>query len=193
MLNPSRHRLALTGALLLASHTLFSHSTELDLELAAGYAWDDNVGLDELERATGESDELTTLEAQGSALFTYQDRASLRLSAGLVDDSYQKFSQVDRRTESLGVNLEAQLGKATVGINWFDVSAELDNEQFLTYERLSPYVNTAFTSRLTDFNFFIIYCIKITVFLNAYWKKMTRNWFLKLNLILIMSFFNGTF
>ena len=85
-----------------------SAGTEFGLELAAGYAWDDNLGLDEVERATGESDEVTTLEAQGSALFSYKDRASMRISAGLVDDSYRKFSQVDRRTESLGVNLETQ-------------------------------------------------------------------------------------
>ena len=115
--------------------------SEFELELAAGYAWDDNVGLDELERATGESDEVTSLEAQGSALFTLRDRYSLRLSAGLTDDSYQKFSQVDRRTESIGVNLGAKLGQATVGINWFDVSADLDSDPFLTYERLSPYVS----------------------------------------------------
>ena len=114
--------------------------TKLDVELAAGYAWDDNVGLDELERATGESDEVTSLEIQGSAEFSFYDRASVRISAGLVDDSYRQFSQVDRRTESLGINLETQLGKATVGINWFDVSADLDDKAFLTYERLSPYV-----------------------------------------------------
>ena len=117
-----------------------SAGTEFGLELAAGYAWDDNVGLDELERATGESDEVTSLEIQGSAEFSFDDRASVRISAGLVDDSYRQFSQVDRRTESLGINLETQLGKATVGINWFDVSADLDDEAFLTYERLSPYV-----------------------------------------------------
>ncbi len=115
--------------------------SEFDVELAVGYAWDDNVGLDELERATGESDEVTSLEAQGSALFAFQDRVSLRLSAGLTDDSYQKFSQVDRRTESIGVNLEAKLGKTAVGINWFDVSADLNSDPFLTYERLSPYVS----------------------------------------------------
>ena len=115
--------------------------SEFDVELAVGYAWDDNVGLDELERATGESDEVTSLEAQGSALFAFQDRVSLRLSAGLTDDSYQKFSQVDRRTESIGVNLEAKLGKKAVGINWFDVSADLNSDPFLTYERLSPYVS----------------------------------------------------
>lgn len=114
--------------------------TEFGLELAAGYAWDDNVGLDELERATGESDEVTSLEIQGSAEFSFDDRASVRISAGLVDDSYRQFSQVDRRTESLGINLETLWGKATVGINWFDVSADLDDEAFLTYERLSPYV-----------------------------------------------------
>ena len=117
-----------------------SAGTEFGLELAAGYAWDDNVGLDELERATGESDEVTSLEIQGSAEFSFDDRASVRISAGLVDDSYRQFSQVDRRTESLGINLETMLGKATVGINWFDVSADLDDEAFLTYERLSPYV-----------------------------------------------------
>ena len=117
-----------------------SAGTEFGLELAAGYAWDDNVGLDELERATGESDEVTSLEIQGSAEFSFDDRASVRISAGLVDDSYRQFSQVDRRTESLGINLETLLGKATVGINWFDVSADLDDEAFLTYERLSPYV-----------------------------------------------------
>jgi hypothetical protein len=119
---------------------LASAGSEFGLELAAGYAWDDNVGLDEVERATGESDEVTSLEIQGSAEFSFDDRASVRISAGLVDDSYRQFSQVDRRTESLGINLETQLGKATVGINWFDVSADLDDEAFLTYERLSPYV-----------------------------------------------------
>ncbi len=134
---------ALARALLLITGCLcgaWAWGADFDLELAAGYAWDDNVGLDELERATGESDEVTTLEIQGSALFSYQDRASLRVSAGLVDDSYQEFSQVDRRTESLGVNLEAQVGKATLGVNWFDVSADLDDEEFLTYKRLSPYL-----------------------------------------------------
>ena len=119
---------------------LASAETKLDVELAAGYAWDDNVGLDELERATGESDEVTSLEIQGSAEFSFDDRASVRISAGLVDDSYRQFSQVDRRTESLGINLETQSGKATVGVNWFDVSADLDDEAFLTYERISPYV-----------------------------------------------------
>ena len=132
----ARALLLITGCLCGA----WAWGADFDLELAAGYAWDDNVGLDELERATGESDEVTTLEIQGSALFSYQDRASLRVLAGLVDDSYQEFSQVDRRTESLGVNLEAQVGKATVGVNWFDVSADLDDEKFLTYERLSPYL-----------------------------------------------------
>ena len=135
--------IALARALLLITGCLcgaWALGADFDLDLAAGYAWDDNVGLDELERATGESDEVTTLEIQGSALFSYQDRMSLRVLAGLVDDSYQEFSQVDRRTESLGVNLEAQLGKATVGVNWFDVSADLDAKEFLTYERLSPYL-----------------------------------------------------
>ena len=135
--------IALARALLLITGCLCGASAlgaDFDLDLAAGYAWDDNVGLDELERATGESDEVTTLEIQGSALFSYQNRASLRVSAGWVDDSHQEFSQVDRRTESLGVNLEAQVGKATVGVNWFDVSADLDDEKFLTYERLSPYL-----------------------------------------------------
>ena len=119
---------------------LASAGSEFGLELAAGYAWDDNVGLDEVERATGESDEVTSLEIQGSAEFSFDERASVRISAGLVDDSYRQFSQVDRRTESLGINLETQLGKATVGVNWFDVSADLDDEAFLTYERISPYV-----------------------------------------------------
>lgn len=113
---------------------------EFSLDLAAAYSWDDNVGLDELERATGESDEVTTLEAQGSALITFFDRTTLRMSAGLVDDSYAKFSVVDRRTESWGLNLESQLGETTLGINWFDVSADLDKQQFLTYQRLSPYL-----------------------------------------------------
>ena len=117
-------------------------AVDWSLDLAAGYAWDDNVGLDELERATGESDEVTTLEAQGSAEFKLGEATSLRLSASLVDDSYQKFSQVDRQTTSVGANFETGLGSATVGINWFDVTAKLDQEHFLSYERISPYVAT---------------------------------------------------
>ena len=113
---------------------------EFSLDLAAAYSWDDNVGLDELERATGESDEVTTLEVQGSALITIFDQTTLRVSAGLVDDSYAKFSLVDRRTESWGLNLESQLGDTSVGVNYFDVSADLDKKQFLKYRRLSPYL-----------------------------------------------------
>ena len=113
---------------------------ELALDLSAAYSWDDNVGLDELERATGESDEVTSLEAQGSALITLFDRTTLRVSAGIVDDAYKKFSVVDRRTESWGINLEGQFGNTTLGVNWFDVSADLNKAQFLTYSRISPYV-----------------------------------------------------
>ena len=113
---------------------------EFTLDLAASYSWDDNVGLDELERATGESDEVTTLEAQGSALITLFDRTTLRVSAGIVDDAYKTFSVVDRRTESWGLNLESQFGETTLGVNWFDVSADLNREQFLNYSRISPYV-----------------------------------------------------
>ena len=113
---------------------------EFALDLAAAYSWDDNVGLDELERATGESDEVTTLEAQGSALITLFDRTTLRVSAGVVDDAYKTFSVVDRRTESWGLNLESQFGETTLGVNWFDVSADLNREQFLNYSRISPYV-----------------------------------------------------
>ena len=113
---------------------------EFSLDLAAAYSWDDNVGLDELERATGESDEVTTLEVQGSALVTVFDQTTLRVSAGLVDDSYENFSLVDRRTESWGFNLESQLGDTTVGVNYFDVSADLNKQQFLKYQRLSPYL-----------------------------------------------------
>jgi len=113
---------------------------ELALDLSAAYSWDDNVGLDELERATGESDEVTSLEAKGSALITLFDRTTLRVSAGIVDDAYKKFSVVDRRTESWGINLEGQFGNTTLGVNWFDVSADLNKAQFLTYSRISPYV-----------------------------------------------------
>jgi len=113
---------------------------EFALDLAAAYSWDDNVGLDELERATGESDEVTTLEAQGSALITLFDRTTLRVSAGVGDDAYKTFSVVDRRTESWGLNLESQFGETTLGVNWFDVSADLNREQFLNYSRISPYV-----------------------------------------------------
>jgi len=113
---------------------------DLALDLSAAYSWDDNVGLDELERATGESDEVTSLEAQGSALITLFDRTTLRVSAGIVDDAYKKFSVVDRRTESWGINLEGQFGNTTLGVNWFDVSADLNKAQFLTYSRISPYV-----------------------------------------------------
>ena len=112
---------------------------EFALDLAASYSWDDNVGLDELERATGESDEVTTLEAHGSALISLFDHTTLRVSAGIVDDAYANFSLVDRRTESWGLNLESQLGDTTLGVNWFDVSADLNKEQFLTYSRISPY------------------------------------------------------
>ncbi|MDG2461124.1 MAG: surface lipoprotein assembly modifier [Luminiphilus sp.] len=126
--------------------SLQTAAAEWGLDLAVGYSWDDNVGLDELERATGESDEVTMLEAQGSAEFSLGEETSVRLSASLIDDSYQNFSQVDRSTASIGANFETTVGQTTIGINWFDVSADLDDEHFLSYERISPYV-AAFLSK----------------------------------------------
>ena len=117
------------------------------LQLAAGYAWDNNVGLDELERATGESDEVTLLEALGSVQFDLPLDSTLRLSASISDESYKTFSLVDRRTESVGVNFETRLGNLTAGVNWFDVSADLDHEKFLQYERLSPYLSGFLSKR----------------------------------------------
>ena len=69
MNRPSNALLKIAACAVCLCQIAEGQAQQFDLELAAGYAWDDNVGLDELERATGESDEVTTLEIQGSALF----------------------------------------------------------------------------------------------------------------------------
>ena len=57
---------------------LASAETKLDVEQPPAGV-DDNVGLDELERATGESDEVI-MEIQGFAEFSFDHRASVRIS-----------------------------------------------------------------------------------------------------------------
>ncbi len=117
------------------------------MELSAGYAWNDNVGLDELERATGESDKILTLQAQVAGSLDISERTSVRFTAGITDQKYSVFTKVDRGTKTLGVNLESELDKATIGINWFSADAKLDGKQFLTYERLSPYMSGFLSKR----------------------------------------------
>ena len=145
--SPFLYQLLLSVWIATASGQGFAIEWNMDIELAAGYSWDNNVGLDELERATGASDELKTLQAQASGSLQFAKDTSLRLTAGVIDDSYLIFKKADRTTKTLGLNLETELDIVNVGINWFSADSKLDGKQFLTYERFSPYISGFLSKR----------------------------------------------
>jgi hypothetical protein len=119
---------------------------EWSIELAVGAEYDTNVTVDEVDLSSGQADHATIVDFGVGMKQALGERASFALNYDLSQSNYDEFSQVNRRTQIIGADINAVVGDATAGFSAYYIDSQLDGDGFLEYLRLSPSVS-GFLSR----------------------------------------------
>ena len=107
-------------------------------ELGIGVEYDSNISVEEVDRASNESDYALTLDASLEMRQDLSDTTELALNYDYSQNSYNEFSQVDRQTHILGSDLSFKLGELDSGLSAYYINSRLDGSKFLELYRLSP-------------------------------------------------------
>jgi hypothetical protein len=110
-------------------------------ELGIGVEYDSNISVEEVDRASSESDYAMTLDASLEMRQDLSDTTELALNYDYSQNSYNEFSQVDRQTHILGSDLSFKFGELDSGLSAYYINSRLDGSKFLDLYRLSPSVS----------------------------------------------------
>jgi Surface lipoprotein assembly modifier len=114
---------------------------QFSAEVGAGLEYDDNIAVEEVDRASNESDYALTLNAGVGAQQDFGDYTEIGLTYDYNQSIYSEFSQVDRQTHILGTSLNFDLTKLDTGVSLFYINSRLDGEAFLELYRASPSIS----------------------------------------------------
>ncbi len=120
---------------------------DLKTRASVGFNHDSNVSIRELDSNLGESDSAKTynlgITAIGKIGFI-ESSASYNFS----QSDYQSFSEFDRKTEILGLDVSSSFLNVRQGLSYFKAEAKLGKKKFLKLERWSPHISGFLTKRL---------------------------------------------
>jgi hypothetical protein len=106
-----------------------------------GVEYDSNIAVEEVDRASNESDYALTLNAGLGMEHDLSNTAEFGLTYDYNQSIYNEFSQVDRQTHLLGSSLNFDLARVDTGISLFYINSRLDGEPFLELYMASPAVS----------------------------------------------------
>lgn len=127
-------------ATLLVGQAHAAKEPTFDFKAAAGYHYDSNVSVSELDTNTGEADDALLLEASADASIPFSDALSIKLGYGYAQTSYQDFSEFDTAIHRLQGDLQYRAGGFDTGLALRHFGARLDNARFLDIRQVSPSV-----------------------------------------------------
>lgn len=107
-------------------------------ELAVGLEYDSNVAVEEVDRATNQSDYALTLDAGVAMQHDLTDSAGLGLTYDFSQSIYEEYSQVDRQTHILGSDLSLDFKVVDPSLSLYYINSRLDGGKFLELYRASP-------------------------------------------------------
>ena len=110
-------------------------------EVGAGVEYDSNISVEEVDRASSESDYALTLDANLEMKQDFSDTTELSLNYDYSQNTYNEFSQVDRQTHILGSDLTFKIRELDSGISGYYINSRLDGNKFLELYRLSPSIS----------------------------------------------------
>jgi hypothetical protein len=110
-------------------------------EIGAGVEYDSNISVEEVDRASSESDYALTLDANLEMRQDFSDTTELSLNYDYSQNKYNEFSQVDRQTHILGSDLAFKIRGLDSGLSGYYINSRLDGSKFLELYRLSPSVS----------------------------------------------------
>lgn len=117
---------------------------EFGFEAGAGYQYDSNVSLSEIDQNTGEADSALVLNAGANASLPIAGNLSLNIAYDYAQTSYRQFSEFD-------LAIHHGMAELALGIAGFDTSvtldrfdARLDHGKFLDITQVSPAIGRLF-------------------------------------------------
>ncbi|MDG2273889.1 MAG: surface lipoprotein assembly modifier [Halioglobus sp.] len=144
------HRIRFVAAILAAISASLAGAAEeesslagprFSAELGVGIEYDNNIAVEEVDRATNESDYALILSAGLGVRQDLSDTIEVGATYDYNQNIYKEFSQVDRQTHILGTSLNLALTKVDTGISLFYINSRLDGEPFLQLYRASPSIS----------------------------------------------------
>jgi hypothetical protein len=127
-------------AALLICQAYAANEPEFDFKAAAGYHYDSNVSVSELDTNTGEADSAILLEVSADASIPVNAALSVKLGYGYSQTSYQEYSEFDTAVHRLQGDLLYRLGGFDTGLALRHFAARLDNQRLLDIRQVSPNV-----------------------------------------------------
>lgn len=115
-------------------------------EVGVGVEYDSNVSVEEVDISASEGDYALTLDAGFALKQALSGRSNATLTYDFSQSNYKEFSEVDRQTHMLGLDLNVSLEGVNPGISLYYIDSRLDGSQFLQLSRVSPYLS-GFLSR----------------------------------------------
>ena len=110
-------------------------------EVAVGVEYDSNVSVEEVDVSASQGDYALTLDAGFALKQALSGRTNAALTYDFSQSNYKEFSQVDRQTHMLGLDLNVSLEGVNPGVSMYYIDSRLDGSQFLQLSRVSPYVS----------------------------------------------------
>lgn len=149
------------AALSIAGTAAFAQEPDFGASASAGYRYDSNVSLSELDRNLGEADTALLLELGLDGSLPLTDTVTAKASYGFSQVAYDAFSEFDTSIHRLQGDLAWRIAGFDAGLSARRFAANLDGESYLDIRQLSPnvarlfgdtfYLRGAFTASDKDF------------------------------------------
>ena len=116
--------------------------------MSVGLEYDDNLSVIELDQFSSEDDMslLVDLDLRYTKALTPDTEAEVGYA--FSRSFHQDFDEFDIQSHQLSADINHQFGDTKGGLTYRFFDFELDNEQLLDYQQISPYVSRLFGSKL---------------------------------------------
>ncbi len=114
---------------------------EYSAEVGIGIEYDSNITVEEVDRASNQSDYALTLDLGLGVEKGITGNTKIAASYDFNQNLYKEFSQVDRQTHILGADFSVDNETVDSDISFYYISSLLDDHKFLQLYRVSPAIS----------------------------------------------------
>ena len=133
--------LAFLGIVVMSHSAAAQNKLHWNGEVSLGYGYDSNVTIDELDLNARTGDQYVRYEGKLALDYDISDNQDVRLSYKLSEKQYNDQEQLDLGSHFLSTGYTYKAGKTRYGFDWRYVDSELDGQDFMTLNMISPFVS----------------------------------------------------
>ena len=120
----------------------------VQLTLAAGLQYDDNVTVDELDETSNISDVAAVFDFDADYKKRFDQGTDLRVGYSLAQRTFFEESEFDLQIHNGKFGLKQNFDSFDIGADFYTIHARLDRDGLLNIQQLTPYFTTFLTDKL---------------------------------------------